>query len=371
MARFAPLFLLVATAVGAQTPGSCDIGRESATLDVSDVDATFYTTGTIAYGPGGEHQYYVPRIARTSPLYAAAVWIGGTVGGEYRVAGATYGQGGALNDYYEFWPGPLNEDGTLPDPTDCSAYDRVWVVSVVDLAAYEAGGPPTTDLSAWPVGLGAPAVDASGDPIETADRERVVDLAAGERPVVYGSQTAFWVMNDVGNEHRTTESDPLGIEVAATAFSVASDTLALNQATFLRYRITNRNTVPIEDARLSVWADPDLGNAADDFVGVDTTRSLAYVYNADELDDGAYGPAPPAWGVDVLGGLGDGEGQRDLTSFIYYVERRREPGRPRRRRGVPQHHARHLERRDADDGVRERLRTRAGRRPCSRSRATR
>ncbi len=294
------------------------IGTATGTLDVSDVSATFFTSGTIAYGPTGSAQYSVPKATRLGPLYAASVWVGGTVGGEFRVAGATYGQGGTDNDYFEFWPGPLNEDGTLPNPDDCSAYDRIWVVSVTDLADYEASGTASADLAEWPVGLGAPTVDAAGNRVEPTSRDQVVALEAGERPAIVGSQTAFWVMNDVGDLHRTTGSDPLGIEVAVTAFSIASDTLALDRATFYRYAITNRNSQPIEDARLSLWADPDLGNAGDDFIGVDTTRSMAYVYNADELDDGQYGQNPPAWGVDVLGGITD-SGQRGLTSFVYFV----------------------------------------------------
>ncbi len=314
MLRSLLLSLVLVSSVGAQTPGSCRIGQAAGTLDINDVEVGLPLTGTIAYGPTTASHYYVPRKSRLSPLYAAAVWIGGTVGGEFRVAGATYGQG---NDYWEFWPGPLNEDGTLPNPSDCSTFDRVWVVSVFDLAEYERGGDATADLAEWPVGLGAPAVDAAGAPVVPTRRDQTVDLGAGERPVIYGSQTAFWVMNDVGNEHRTSNSAPLGIEVAVSAFAILSADPALNQATFYRYAITNRNHQPIEDARLSVWADPDLGNASDDFIGVDTTRSLAYVYNADENDDGNYGPDPPAWGVDVLGGLADDPDQKDLTSFIY------------------------------------------------------
>ena len=133
-------------------------------------------------------------------------------------------------------------------------------MSQQDVRDYEGGARPTPDLAEWPVGLGAPAVDASGRPITAASRDRVVDLAAGERPVIYGTQTAFWIMNDVGNEHKSTGSAPLGIEVAATAFVVASETLALHQSSFLRYTITNRNTAAIEDARVTVFADVDLGD---------------------------------------------------------------------------------------------------------------
>ncbi len=310
--------VLAASAALAQTPGDCAVGQASGTLDVSDVAATFFTTGTIAYGPGEAANYFVPKSTRLSPLYAANVWVGGTVGGEFRVAGATYGQGGLNNDNFELWPGPLNDDGTLPNAADCSAYDRVWVVSVLDVLDYEQTGTATANLADWPVGLGAPAVDADGDEIVPTSRDQTLDLAAGERPVIAGSQTAFWVMNDVGDEHRATGSVPLGVEVAVTAFSIASETPALNQATFLRYAITNRNAQPIEDARVSLWADPDLGYAGDDFIGVDTTRSMAFVYNADEVDEGNYGD-PPAFGVDVLGGLASDERQDDLTSFVYFT----------------------------------------------------
>ena len=299
--RLLPVLLLLTAAARAQTPGSCGVGQATGTLSASDVQATFPTTGTLFYGPSGQHEYYVPQQQRLSPLYSASLWVGGTVGGELRVAGATYGQGGAGNDYFEFWPGPL-ADGAVP-PADCSAFDRVWVVSQQDVRAYEGGAQPTPNLAEWPVGLGAPAVDANGRPVVAASRGRVLDLAAGERPVLSGTQTAFWVMNDVGGEHRTTGSKPLGIEVAATAFVVAAPgTPALHQSSFLRFAITNRNSAAIADMRVSLYADPDLGNAVDDFAGVDRARSMGFVYNADEVDDGAYGTPPPAFGIDLLGG---------------------------------------------------------------------
>ena len=296
------LVLVLTAAASAQTPGNCGVGQATGTLSASDVQATFRTTGVLFYGSGDGGQYFVPQQTRLSPLFAASLWVGGTVEGAFRVAGTTYGQGGASNDYYEFWPGPLG-DGATP-PADCSAFDRVWVVSQQDVRDYEGGARPTPNLAQWPVGLGAPAVDAGGRPLAATPRDRVLDLAAGERPVISGTQTAFWVLNDVGNAHRTTGSEPLGIEVAATAFVVASETLALHQSSFLRYTVTNRNTAAIEDARVSLFTDPDLGNAADDFAGLDRARSMGFVYNADEVDGGAlgYGTPPPAFGVDLLGG---------------------------------------------------------------------
>ena len=315
MRTFATLLILLTAAASAQTPGSCEIGQATGTLDASDVLASFPLTGGLFYGPGIVAEYDVPQATHASAVYAASVWIGGTVDGDLRVAGSTYGQGGANDEHFEFWPGPLDDGATLPTPADCSAYDRIWVVSAQDVAVYDITGTATDDLRDWPVGLGAPAVDAGGQPIAGADRTRVLDLAGGERPVVYGTQTAFWVMNDVGNEHKSTGSAPLGIEVAVTAFVTASETLALHQSSVFRYAVTNRNSADIEDARMAVWADTDLGSAGDDFIGADTARSMGYTYNADDNDEGGYGAHPPALGIDILGG--DAVRAPQMTAFIY------------------------------------------------------
>ena len=112
---------------------------------------TMGVVGGVSYEVTGGTGYLVPKLTGTAPLFAAGIWVGGTVGGELRVAGATY-------DDFEFWPGPLDEGGALPNPADCSGYDRIWVVSAFDLADYEATGVATGDLAEWPVALGAEVV---------------------------------------------------------------------------------------------------------------------------------------------------------------------------------------------------------------------
>ncbi|MEM1042502.1 MAG: T9SS type A sorting domain-containing protein [Bacteroidota bacterium] len=292
-------FLLAVPAL-AQVPGTCALGTAERALDVSRVYARLFNTGSLFFGSSTTNGtgYIVPIQAAASPVFAAGIWVGGLVGGDLRVAGARY-------EDFEFWPGPLDDEATLPDPDDCSAFDRIWLVSAGDLARYEATGEATDDLAAWPVGLGAETVDAGGNPVVPTSREQIVDLAAGERPVVFGSQTAFWVMNDVGNVHLSSQTEPIGLEVQATAFAVASREAVLDRATFYRYRLVNRNALPFEEARFGFWQDPDLGDASDDFAGVDTTRSLGFVYNADAFDEPpfGYGEQPPAFGVDFLDGL--------------------------------------------------------------------
>jgi hypothetical protein len=108
--------LLLAVPVAAQpAPGSCATGTASQRLDVNHVSAPLYTTGTLFYQDDG--QYLVPKASGVSSLFNTSLWVGGYVDGALRMAGATYAQGSD----FEFWPGPLNADGTLPDPNDCSA----------------------------------------------------------------------------------------------------------------------------------------------------------------------------------------------------------------------------------------------------------
>ncbi len=298
----AALVLLTITAAHAQTPGDCSLGTAQGDLATPDLFARVYNTGSLFFGnttTAGDG-YFVPRALELSPVFAAGLWVGGRVGGEVRVAGSRY-------ENFNFWPGPLDDGATLPNPASCAAFDRIYVTSPGDLAVYEATGTPTADLAGWPVGLGAPSVDAGGQPVAITSREQTLNLAAGERPVLHGGPTAYWVMNDVGNDHGPTNTAPLGIEVQVTAFAVDGGAggapVALRQSTVYRYRIVNRSSQPIEAMRTSVFVDSDLGNAVDDYIGADTTRGLAFTYNADDDDDGSTGyGVPPSFGLDALGG---------------------------------------------------------------------
>ncbi len=236
------------------------------------------------------------------------------------------------------WPGPLTELGK-PDDADCSnaRYDRIYVVSPQDITRYLVDGFAATppDLREWPTGLGAPTlrpaasdgIDNDGDGatdeagemarVDVMDqpldqrKDRVIDLDAGERPDLIGDQMAWWIMNDVGGEHNSTGSLPIGLEVHTTAYAYTAPG-ALDHTTFYRYRLFKRGVGDFEDAYFGYWSDPDLGNASDDYIGTDTTLDMIYVYNGDNVDEGSdgYGVAPPALGVSfVQGPLVDAAGQ--------------------------------------------------------------
>ena len=285
-----PLLLAALAASAQPTPGDCAEGQASVDLGAAEsgtpayVRARVFNTGAL-YWSGGDPIYIVPPDETVSSIFAAGLWLSGRVDGEMRVAAARYGN-------YEFWPGPLGEGAVPPD--DCAAYDRIWRVSRGDVTRYIETGVATPDLAEWPAHLGAPTFDGDGDPT-------TYDLTRGDHPAITGDEMAWWVMNDVGNEHLETGSAPLGVEVRAAVSGFAAGAVPLLTSTFYRYEITNRSARPITDAYVTYFADVDLGNEySDDYVGVDTTLGLGYTYNADNEDVGGYGEAPPAVGAVFL-----------------------------------------------------------------------
>lgn len=273
----------------AQEVGDCEVGVATSDLDINGVRARIFNGGQLFYN-GQTASYEVPRGSGIHSLFAAGIWMGGKVNGELRTAAATYAQG---SENYEYFPGPLDAEGNPPE--DCTEYDRIWNVSVIDIYRYDEEGIAAPDLAEWPVHLGAPFFDVDGD--------GAYNLGSGDRPRIWGDQMAWWVMNDVAGPHMTTLSEPIGLDVRVSAFSSVSPAEELYYTTFYRYEITYRGNAPIDSMYFSIWNDPDLGNYQDDYIGSDTTRNLGFVYNGDNDDEvsaGGYGLAPPAQGVRYL-----------------------------------------------------------------------
>ncbi|MEM1095839.1 MAG: T9SS type A sorting domain-containing protein [Bacteroidota bacterium] len=303
----------------AQTVGNCALGSATKDLDANNVQARLYNNGGL-FWRGSGNVYTIPKNGNANSVFASGIWIGGIdANGELRFAGTAYGP-------WEFWPGPLDENGN--PPADCSQFDNVWKVTQDDLARYDETGEATSDMQTWPWTLGAPVEDGDGDPNN-------YNLAGGDRPEVTGEQTAWWVMNDVGGTKAWSGTAPIGLEVQVTAFAFRTSD-ALNNTTFYKYRLIQKGNTPLNDVYFGIWSDPDLGNAADDYVGSDSTLGLGYVYNGESVDAGldGYGDTPPALAYDFFQGpLVPAEGQThtdpdgtvyensrrlNMTRFVYY-----------------------------------------------------
>ncbi|WP_116104988.1 hypothetical protein [Lewinella sp. IMCC34191] len=353
---------------------ACDNAIRQTEMEINNVRARL-TTGGDVWWDGTNGRYIVPKtppgVPEVSSIYAGAVWLGGRdPGGGLKVAAQDYGRG---SGEFDFYPGPLTPQGTVQRDT-CERWDRFFTVRGENIqqliADYQLALENETlpldpdiisdDILGWP-SVGNPFfLEQNGfelpNPNEGGglagfwdeDLDGLYDPTRGDYPIIeirgcnqlpeYPEEMTFWIYNDAGNVHRQSNTPlqiQMEVQVQAFAFSSSDD---INNMTFQRYKLINRAQEDILDTYFAMWVDPDLGCATDDYIGSDTSRSLAYVYNEDELDgasgctcDGGvetYCDQIPILGVDYFRGPraplydvnGNQIGERELgmSSFVYY-----------------------------------------------------
>lgn len=292
-------------------------------LDINQVKAGIMNRGDMWWdiGYSGNAYYEVPKVADHSYAantgFAASLWIGGLdASNQLHTAAQTYRQSG--ND---FWPGPLDTTNASIDTIAAVDYDKIWKVSTDDintfLYQFSLGNvpltyTPTPDILNWPAkGAGnksrnlAPYVDVNNN--GTYD-----PLVGGDYPKIKGDQTLYFIFNDNFQSHSQTGGLPFGVEVHAMAYaygcpSVLNGRTELAYTTFYDYNIINRSNNNYHDVHVAFWADIDLGNWNDDYIGCSVENNLGFCYNADGYDESTAGaPAyiafPPAVGTTVLKG---------------------------------------------------------------------
>jgi len=215
-----------------------------------------------------------------SVIYAGSIWAGATVDSTYDGAIASVGDTIVTSGQHDtdWGPGPLIDGASPPDAISNTSY-RVYKLYADSLADN-----PNQDYLDWPVEDGAP-VDENGDPL------------------LLGDQMCWSVYNDLDVARhvgaRGTVGIGLGLEVRQTAWAYAREG-ALANIVFMKFQIYNEGPYDLENMFVSLWSDPDLGDAGDDLVGSDSARSLGYCYN--DGDDANYGSRPPAVGYDFFQG---------------------------------------------------------------------
>lgn len=302
---------------------NCSPSTSRVFLDINNVRALILAGGDYWWdqGSSGLPRYEIPKVTdptqpRINSLFAGAVWIGGYTSGTLRVAAQTYRQSTVLGIGY--WPGPLNVNNATTTASNCLTFDKHWKVDRSMVETHRAntiiapGGqtslapgyvppqvfldwPANGDLSQGQAPTLAPFVNVGGDP-------NVYEPALGDYPRINGDQSIWTVINDRGNVSGSGASQ-IGMEIQTQSFAYASND-ELNNMTFYFHTIINRSTLRLDSCFMAQWVDPDLGNAADDFVGCDVPRGLGICYNGDNNDEGiqGYGDNPPSVGCDFFEG---------------------------------------------------------------------
>lgn len=293
-----------------KSSASCSPPSSAIELDINNVRARLLNGGDL-WVNGSLPAYQIPKVDASQiskcVVFAGAIWLGGIDdAGILRTAGQTYRQRGI-----DYWPGSIDTTSLSATITseDCALYDKHYKVNNSEIALFrQNGGSVPSSIANWPGNPIKPYQSKSQAPFIDFDANGVYNPVSAQAnnsdyPNIIGDQAIWWVFNDVGNAHTAYSGQPIGMEIQVLAFAF-NTTNEINDMTFYRYRLINRGSNTLLNAYMAQWADPDLGNGADDYVGVDVGRSFGYCINGDDDDetDSGYGLNPPGVGIDFFEG---------------------------------------------------------------------
>lgn len=346
------------TTVNKTNIGSCNTPTAQVELDINNVRVLLLSGGDMWWdglASGASAKYEYPKVDQTTGavpknvLFNGSLWFTGyDEGNSLKCASQGFRTNG-----YDFYTGPLQNFGLIESDI-CEAFDHHFTVYGDDIKLFKAnfllnGSVGVADIDEnilyWP-GKGNPHLLTSTDatkqswyfnegslaPFFDNDGNGIYNPVKGDYPVIkisydpttnessgeVADQMIFWVINDEGNSHTNSKGADIGIQINCLAFAFRTVN-EINDMTFYTYEIIKKTAGDLSDTYMSIASDPDIGDAADDYIGCDTIRNIGYCFNGDGLD-GDYGINPPLVGIDFFEGpIGDNGVERGLSTFMYYT----------------------------------------------------
>ncbi|MBP6812896.1 MAG: T9SS type A sorting domain-containing protein [Saprospiraceae bacterium] len=298
----------------AQSPGPA-----SATIQANNVKAVINSDGTLFNdGQAGQFIPIDPGLAEITLLQGSGLWVVGK-----DLAGNVKGSV-TVNEHTDFMPGALDESG-LPY---AERLDNIWQVLCTDvdqhLADFYDNGVidnPNANIFGFP-GKNNPSFQSynNNQPLPQtsqplagyydANDDGSYGPSNGDYPSVelrgcalnqFPQEQAWFVSNDVTEHPSGLSTNQIEIQVQVFAYKTLSLS-PLNNPIFVRYKIINRATEPLDSCYFGLFADFDIGNPTDDFMGTIAARNIMYGYNGDNNDEGGFGNNIPVMAVDLMRG---------------------------------------------------------------------
>ncbi|MGE5496871.1 MAG: hypothetical protein ACM3Q2_02310, partial [Syntrophothermus sp.] len=266
-------------------------------LNLNNITTFIYNDGQLDLSTKGYSGFEFPRGSRRAAIFQSGFVFGSKINGSIRVGGVTYNSG--------LQPGKIispvkAEDPNLPKNRlyrirpDYKTAVLYWEMLDERKSENVLRSQYEKDWNEWPASDGAPYIDINND----GKYDPKVDMPGIKDAV----QTIWYVLNDMDEikSQGLYGSPSSGLELQITLWTYDKD-FNLKNTYFKKYKIINKSGNTLSDMYVSLWSDPDNGDAGNDYVGCDSTLGLGFCYNADAAD-AIYGSRPPATGFDLMQG---------------------------------------------------------------------
>jgi hypothetical protein len=298
-------------------------------IDINNIKAAALVHGDLWWDPAITYPLCeFPKGSGKNIMSASSIWMAGYDNNNVlHVSAQTYRQTGS-----DYWPGPLDGNDSVTYATSTN-WAKIWKINRTDIMGFQAISTHTVmntpaAILEWPAknnpyaaGAGSVALTITTDmaPFVDVNSDGNYNPLDGDYPDMKGDQMLWWVFSDNGSSHNNAFNGghPLKAEVHAKAYAFKKNTLVDN-VVYYEMKVTNKSASNYSGFRFGIWADADLGNSQDDYVGFDATHRMGIVYNG-KSTDAIYGSQIPVAGVTFLKMPGDNmPSYQPAGSFMTY-----------------------------------------------------
>lgn len=251
--------------------------------------------------------YRVPKTGTTTSIYSATFMFGAK-----DALGNTYISASRYQSGKDQFPGPYSSNNAYNAEKYTSSYGTsIWEISRLEINYHKFNyNKPNyimpVNIANWPahgnseIGVAeylAPFIDKDGDGL--------YNPMNGDYPDIRGDNSVYVIINDSKKVHSISNGKKLGIEIHLQFYQYSTGNPSINNTTFINSRVINRGGIDFTEFKMALFADTDLGNAADDLMGSLSSKQMVFTYNGDDYDENTqantgFGNAPPAIGIKSL-----------------------------------------------------------------------
>jgi hypothetical protein len=246
-------------------------------LSVNNIRAYFQTTGIHFHR--GNAEFEVPKGSGKHTFFSTNLWLGGKdAEDKLHLTATTYGSSGSY-----FWTGTVSNGGNA----SASAYDKSWALSKEEVEYHKThyideGYMMSEKIANWPAhGRTEDGESPNLAPYKSVSGNSTYTPYQGDYPLIRGNQAFFWINNDKCATY-TEEKGALGVEIMSMAYAYNQPEYELQHTIFLSYEIRNTSVNNYKDFYIGFFADFDIGNGWDDYIGCDSLLNLSYGYNGNK-----------------------------------------------------------------------------------------